>query len=134
MNPSLSIFRFRSSAALVVIFALVYFIDAANINDLVPGAVVLHPDADETAGSFAQTAYSSPTSSNSLDQSVSIPTPQPSKTSDFRIVIDQDSPSVAPECLVSSLSADVLVQHDQLFIDSYRNCSLRYLVNCSLLI
>jgi hypothetical protein len=120
--------------ALIWVFIGAYFTDAANLDDLLPNTIVFHPEADDSSpdgtplsftgdGVIAQKAQSAP---NQGDQS--------RKTKTLRIVIDQDSPSLAPEPLVSMVSSKSIPENPIHITDPFTSSSSLYLLNCMLLI
>ena len=134
MNLPLSILRFRLSVVLVVIFTVVYFIDAANLDDLLPDTVVFHPEANDEAFDGMSLGFTSDGPSTQKTQPAPNQCDQSNKPQTLRIVIDQDSPSLAPEPLISMVSSNVNPEEPIHIADSFTSSSSLYLLNCTLLI
>ena len=118
----------------VWVFLGMYFVDAANLDDLLPDTIVFHPDADDSSPDGSAPELSG----NGLNAQKSQPAPDQNASSKkphtLRVVIDQDSPSLAAEPLVSMLSSHTIPE-DQIHIsDSFISTSSLYLLNCTLLI
>ena len=119
------------------LFIAAMFSDGANLDDLIPGTIVVHSDEDNDT----QTDYdllvnvhdNSPVRSQSLPQHPKKQeTPQPTTT--LRVIYDQDSDSLAaaPVSLAESfvpLLPETLVEYE-----STTSAHSLYLLNCTLLI
>ncbi len=127
--------RLTSPLALGVIWLFLgaFLIDAANLDDLVPGNVVLHPDSDEESCDQPPVAYT-PAAGQARTLSHDINrVGQSTPMHHVRLVIDQDSPSLAAESLVPSLPIDRIAEDTHRTCESFRPTSSLYLLNCSLL-
>jgi hypothetical protein len=111
-----------------------YFIDAANLDDLLPDAVVFHPEANESSPEGTLREFAG----QGVNAQKTLPAPNKinhsSKRQTVRVVIDQDSPSLAPEPLLSIASSKVVSQNPIQDADSFTSSSSLYLLNCTLLI
>ena len=121
------------------VLLLTLFADGANIDDLCAGAIVLHDDADVTSASDqGLVAISTGVAANFA------PTPRPRQASTksdsapatpVRVIVDQDSPSLAAEYRAGAMFESLLGSDHVLTIrqSSHTQESL-YLRFCSLLI
>lgn len=134
MNLALRTRKSPLALGIIWIFVAAYFFDAANLDDLFPGNVVVHPDTNESSvvepSASLEGCVSTPLKPISLPAR---PT-QCSKPRTLRIVIDQDSPSLAAEHLVAITTSTVLAEENSLPLQSYRSASSLYLLNRTLLI
>lgn len=87
----------RSGLFLIVCwaFAATLFADAANLDDIFSSNYVIHDDDDASA----------PLASSPSHDGASAPLPEKSPPSPVRLILDQDSPSLAAELDASSLVA-----------------------------
>jgi len=101
MRPS--IFKIDSSLALNVtrLFVVLFVFDAANVNDLIPGVVVDHPDANQSVVGGTVIGYSA--RHGGMDILLVAPY-IPKDVQPVKILIDVDSPSLAAST-TSSLRA-----------------------------
>ncbi len=119
------------------LFVAAMFADSANLDDLLPGTIVVHSDEDNDT----QTDYDllvnvhndSPVRSQSLPQQPKKQeTPQPTTT--LRVIYDQDSDSLAAQPVLASESVVMLPPETQVCFDSIKPTHSLYLLNCTLLI
>ena len=134
--------KFTSNKSIIFLaiswlFIAALFADGANLDDLIPGTVVVHSDEDNDT----QTDYdllvnvisNTPVRSHSLPQHSQKPeTPPP--TTPVRIIYDQDSDSLAANPVLASESFVMLPPEAQVSIDSIKPTHSLYLRNCTLLI
>lgn len=123
--------------ALSWLFIAALFADGANIDDLLPGIVVVHSDEDNAAQTEAELLTAlpakTPVRSHSLPQ-------YPQKkadsqpTSPLRIIYDQDSDSLAANPVSLAESFIPLPPETPVEYESASSVHSLYLVNCSLLI
>ena len=123
--------------AICWLFIAAMFADGANLDDLLPGFIVVHSDEDNATQTESElltpSAAKTPVRSHSLPQPLqkkedSQPTPP------LRIIYDQDSDSLAaaPVSLAESfvpLPPETLVEYE-----STTSAHSLYLLNCTLLI
>lgn len=124
----------RIVAGIIWIFVAAYVFDATNLEDLIPGTFVMHPDSDESV----RTPDASP-SDTLLTVPATLTSPyataaQSSKRPTLRIIIDQDSFSLGAEQLVATTCSTVLSEEHRLPLRSYRSAPSLYLLNCTLVI
>jgi len=134
--------KFTSNKSVVFIavswlFIAALFADGANLDDLLPGTIVVHSDEDNDSQTDAQllthVSNDMPVRSHSLPQpSHSRETPQP--TPPLRIVYDQDSDSLAASPVLASESSVILPPEIHISIKSIEPTHSLYLRNCTLLI
>ncbi len=116
------------------VFIGLYFIDAANLDDLLPDTIVLHPEADDSSPDGSTIELTGDDAIVQKPQSAPDQSGQSKKSETVRIVIDQDSPSLAAEPLVSMLSSHAMPEDPIHIADSFTSSSSLYLLNCTLLI
>jgi hypothetical protein len=119
------------------LFVVALFADGANLDDLIPGTVVVHSDEDYSLQTDAQllTQVSSgvPVNSHSLPQH--FPKHETSKPSTpLKIVYDQDSDSIAADPVLASESYVIFPPEDYVYNESATPTQSLYLLHCSLLI
>ena len=121
-------------AAIIWMFVASYFFDAANLDDLLPGNIVVHPDTDQA--SLAPTALSFDVLINAIAKSGSRSAAgtQCSKPRVSRIIIDQDSPSLAAEPLVAITTSLVFSEERAVSVQSHQSALSLYLLNRTLLL
>jgi hypothetical protein len=134
--------KFTSNKSIIFLaiswlFIAALFADGANLDDLIPGTVVVHSDEDNDT----QTDYDllvnvpndTPVHAQSLPQhSPKQETPQPTTT--LRIIYDQDSDSLAANPVLASESSVMLPPETQVAVESIIPTYSLYLRNCTLLI
>jgi hypothetical protein len=123
--------------ALGWLFLAALFADGANLDDLLPGTIVVHSDEDNDSQTESQLLV--PVSNNAPIQSHSLPqhsqkqeTPQP--TTPLRIVYDQDSDSLAADPMPVAQSSIALHPGTQVEYESVTSPQILYLLHCTLLI
>lgn len=119
------------------LFVVALFADGANLDDLIPGTVVVHSDEDYSLQTDAQllTPVSSgvPVSPHSLPQHFpKRETPKP--LTPLKIVYDQDSDSIAADPVLASESCVILPPEDHVYNESATPMQSLFLLHCSLLI
>ncbi len=123
--------------AICWLFIVALFADGANLDDLIPGTVVVHSDEDNDT----QTDYdllvnvpnNTPVHEHSLPQHPQKQeTPQPTTT--LRIIYDQDSDSLAANPVLASESFVMLPPQTPVYFESQKQTHSLYLLNCTLLI
>lgn len=119
------------------LFIVALFADGANLDDLIPGTVVVHSDEDYSLQTDAQllTPVSSgmPLSPHSLPQNFpKRETPKP--LTPLKIVYDQDSDSIAADPALASESCVILPPEDHVYNESATPMQSLFLLHCSLLI
>ena len=128
----------KSKSPLVVgiiwIFVAAYCFDAANLDDLIPGNVVVHPDTNESSLAPQAASFDGLVSTPAKPASHPAAPTQCGKPHTIRIIIDQDSPSLAAEQLIAITCSTVLSEEHSLPIQSYRSSSSLYILNRALLI
>jgi hypothetical protein len=134
MNLSLRTLRSPIALGMIWIFVAAYFFDAANLDDLVPGSVVLHPDTNESSLVPSTVLFAGFSGTPSRPAPLPATPVQCNNTHAIRLIIDQDSPSLAAEQLVAISCSTILSEEQCLPVQSYRSASSLYLLNCTLLI
>jgi hypothetical protein len=134
--------RFTSNKSIIFfaiswLFIAALFADGANLDDLIPGTVVVHSDEDNDTQTdydlLVNVVNNTPVHSHSLPQhSPKQETPQP--TTPVRIIYDQDSDSLAANPVLASESFVMLPPEAQVSIESIKPTHSLYLRNCTLLI
>ena len=129
----------KSTVCFVIswLFIAALFADGANLDDLLPGTIVVHSDEDNDSQTDAQllahVSNDAPVRSHSLPQhSHSQETPQP--TPPLRIVYDQDSDSLAASPVLASEASVMLPPEIHVSVESIQPTHSLYLRNCTLLI
>lgn len=129
----------KSTVCIVIswLFIAALFADGANLDDLLPGTIVVHSDEDNDSQTDAQllahVSNDAPVRSHSLPQhSHSQETPQP--TPPLRIVYDQDSDSLAASPVLASEASVMLPPEIHVSVESIQPTHSLYLRNCTLLI
>ncbi len=134
--------KFTSNKSIIFLavswlFIVALFADGANLDDLIPGTIVVHSDEDNDT----QTDYDLlvnvpndiPVHAHSLPQHPQKQeTPQPTTT--LRIIYDQDSDSLAANPVLASESSVMLPPETQVAIESVIPTYSLYLRNRTLLI
>ncbi len=123
--------------AICWLFVAALFADGANLDDLIPGTIVVHSDEDNDSQTdsqlLAHVSNDAPVRSHSLPQhSHNQETPQP--TTPVRIIYDQDSDSLAANPVLASEAFVMLPPEIQVSIESIIPTHSLYLRNCTLLI
>ena len=116
----------RSRLFLIVswAFAATLFADAANLDDIFSSNYVIHDDDDTSA----------PSASIPFHDSASNPSPEKAPPSPVRLILDQDSPSLAAESDASSLvaqsmfSGEKTISYDMVFAVDELHIKLRALL------
>ncbi len=128
--------KIKSPLALgmIWIFVAAYFFDAANLDDLIAGNTVVHPDTNESPLAPPEASCDCTVSTPAIPASHPSAPTQYGKSHTLRIIIDQDSPSLAAEQLIAISCSTILCEQQSLPIQSYRSSSSLYLLNCTLLI
>jgi len=134
--------RFTSNKSIVFfaiswLFIAALFADGANLDDLIPGTVVVHSDEDNDTQTdynlLVNIANNTPVRSHSLPQhSQKKETPPP--PTPVRIIYDQDSDSLAANPVLASESSVMLPPETHVSIESIKPTHSLYLRNCTLLI
>ena len=134
--------RFTSNKSIVFfaiswLFIAALFADGANLDDLIPGTIVVHSDEDNDSQTDADLLVNvrstAPVRSHSLPQHPQKQeTPQP--TTPVRIIYDQDSDSLAANPVLASESSVLLPPEVQVSVESIQPTHSLYLRNCTLLI
>ena len=119
---------------IIWIFVAAYFFDAANLDDLIPGNVVVHPDTNESSLAPQPASFEGFVGALAKPGSNPLTPMQCSKPHTIRIIIDQDSPSLAAEPLVAITTSTVLTEEHGLPTHSRRSALTLYLLNRTLLI
>ncbi|HTY09572.1 MAG TPA: hypothetical protein VMF88_00745 [Bacteroidota bacterium] len=119
------------------LFIIALFADGANLDDLLPGTVVIHSDEDNDSQTdsdlLAQVSDNAPVHAQSLPQHQTkqeVPQPVPP----LRIVYDQDSDSLAANPVLASEAFVLLPPETQVSIESIIPTHSLYLRNCTFLI
>jgi hypothetical protein len=100
------------------------FADAANLDDIFSSNYVIHDDDDASA----------PSASIPFHDSASNPLPEKAPPSPVRLILDQDSPSLAAESDASSLvaqsmfSGEKTISYDMVFAVDELHIKLRALL------
>ena len=123
--------------AVAWLFVVALFADGANLDDLIPGTVVVHSDEDNDTQTdydlLANVTNNSPVRSQSLPQhSKKQETPQPTTT--LRVIYDQDSDSLAANPVLASEAFVLLPPQTPVYFESQKQTHSIYLLNCTLLI
>lgn len=128
--------RFKPTLILcsVWVFIGLYFIDAANLDDLLPDTVVFHPEADDSPLDGTEIEFIGDCINAGRSRPAPIQSDQSKKPEGLKIVIDQDSPSLAAEPLVTTISSQAFPEVLIHLPDSFTSSSSLYLLNCTLLI
>jgi hypothetical protein len=123
--------------AFVWLFLAATFADGANLDDLLPGFIVVHSDEDNATQTESElltpSATKTPVHSHSLPQPLqkkedSQPTPP------LRIIYDQDSDSLAAAPVPLAESFVPLLPETLVEYESAASAHSLYLLNCTLLI
>ncbi len=138
MNKRINIAFRRLTSPVASVFLWLFLgtfvIDAANLDDLVPGNVVLHPESGDASGDQTPVTYrEGDVQARAVHHGVE-KVWQNKQLRHTRPVIDQDSPSLAAEPLAASLSTDRMPEDPHQMVDSVRPAASLYLLNCTLLI
>lgn len=114
-------------------FVGMYFIDAANIDDLLPDTIVIHPEANDSSPDGSTLGFTDDGRTSQKTQPSSQKSDRTTSHSP-RVIVDQDSPSLAAEPLVSTLTPTALPEDPIRIASSYTSMSSLYLLHCALLI
>lgn len=119
------------------LFIAALFADGANLDDLIPGTIVVHSDEDNDSQTdsqlLAHVANDVPVQSQSLPQHrQNQAAPQP--TTPVRIIYDQDSDSLAANPVLASEASVMLPPETHVSVESIIPTHSLYLRNCTLLI
>ncbi len=127
--------KLKSFLLLGTVWAFVgmYFIDAANLDDLLPGAIVIHPEANDSSPDGSTLGF---TSDGRVPQKTQSKSHKNERTAPhtLRVIVDQDSPSLAAESLVTTLTPTDLPEDPIHVASSFTPSSSLYLLHCALLI
>jgi hypothetical protein len=123
--------------AICWLFIAAMFSDGANLDDLIPGTVVVHSDEDNDTQTdydlLVNVSNDTPVHAQSLPQHPQKQeTPQPTTT--LRIIYDQDSDSLAANPVLASESSVMFPPETQVAIESVIPTYSLYLRNRTLLI
>ena len=123
--------------ALIWIFLASMFADGANLDDLLPGFIVVHSDEDNATQTESELLTSSttktPVHSHSLPQSP-LKKEDSQPTTPLKIIYDQDSDSLAAAPVPLAESFVPLPPQTLIEYESTISVHSLYLLNCTLLI
>lgn len=119
------------------LFIVSLFADGANLDDLLPGTIVVHSDEDNDTQTdydlLVSVSNDTPVHAQSLPEYPhKQETPQPTTT--LRIIYDQDSDSLAANPVLASESFVMLPPETPVCFESFKPPHSLYLLNCTLLI
>jgi len=123
--------------AIIWLFLVTLFADGANLDDLLPGIVVVHSDEDNATQTESELLTASnaslPVHSHSLPRyPKEKKDPQP--TAPIRIIYDQDSDSLAAAPVSLAELSVPLLSETPIAYESAVSIQSLYLLNCTLLI
>ena len=134
------LFSFKTSTIcplFAALFVAAFLADSANLDDLIPGTIVVHSDDDnavETDSNLLENApLCQPVQSHALPLQHSANEERRAK-SPVRIIYDQDSGSLAARQTATSESPIALLSEIQSRIHSAHAVQTLYLLHCSFLI
>ena len=119
------------------LFVVAFLADSANLDDLIPGTIVLHSDEDNSlqsdSGLLENIPLNEPVQSHALPARHSAKNERQAK-GPVRIIYDQDSDSLAAQPTLPSESCVVLPSEIRVCVESAQTIRTLYLLHCSLLI